>query len=90
MSAPVHANRLVPTTQPAHATMFGLNFLVSIAREIDAAARQQLEDEQRALMARLRALHHRLEAGSIDEDAFDAEESPILDRLAAIKRSLER
>lgn len=70
--------------------MFGIDFLVRIAREIDAAARQQLEDEQRGLMGRLRALHQRLETGAIDDDAFDAEEAPILDRLAAIKRSLER
>lgn len=70
--------------------MFGLGFLIGIAREIDAAARQQLEDEQRALMARLRVLHEQLEAGAIKEDAFDTEETAVLNRLAAIKRSLDR
>ncbi len=68
--------------------MFGTGLLLSVAREIDKAARQQLEVEQAEVMQALRALHLQIERGQISDDEFDQQEERLLARLDSIKRSL--
>jgi len=69
--------------------MFGLGVLVSLFGEIEKAARQEMEVEQQQIMVQLRSLHHALESGEIDDDAFDRREDELLNRLEQIKSTLE-
>ncbi len=55
-----------------------------IARQVAAAARRELLDPAR-IEAALLALEHRLEAGTIDEAGFEAEEAALLEELAEIR-----
>jgi len=66
--------------------MFGFGLLHKVFREIENAARQNIEEEKQQVMARLRALHAQLETGAISEDEFDQAESVQLQRLEQLKR----
>lgn len=69
--------------------MFGTGLLMSVAREIDKAARRQLEDDRDELMRQLRQLHHAIERGEISEEAFETREEQLLDRLEQIRVQLQ-
>jgi hypothetical protein len=56
-----------------------------IARAVANAAMQQQLDPARIESAML-ALERRLEAGEIDESAFETEEAALLEELAEIRR----
>jgi hypothetical protein len=59
-----------------------LRGLIWLARQVAAAAEQEMNDPAR-LEAALLALERRLTAGEIDEAAFEAEEAVLLARLAS-------
>jgi urocanate hydratase len=63
--------------------------LLWFARKIDEAVSQELEKEEEAIKARLKELYLQLEAGQLDEQAFEAQEAVLLDRLDAIAASRE-
>jgi hypothetical protein len=65
---------------PVSGPLSGLGW---IARQIAAAARQQMLDPKRIETALL-LLERRLEDGQIDEAAFEAEEALLLEELAEI------
>jgi hypothetical protein len=58
--------------------------LVWLARQIGQSAVRELLDPARIETA-LRALEQRLEAGEIDEAAFEAEETALLEELAQMR-----
>jgi hypothetical protein len=55
--------------------------LMFILREVAKAASEAQEDERRTVMAELAALHRALDNGEVTEDAFDAAEAKLLERL---------
>mgnify|MGYP001549047384 CR=1 FL=1 len=57
-----------------------------LARKIHEAAERERRDPA-AIRAALAALERRLEAGEIDEDAFEAAEERLLDLLEAAGRA---
>jgi len=61
-----------------------------ILRQVHEAAEKELDQEGERLGAELGELHRRLEAGAIDERAFDAREREILDRLDELRARGER
>lgn len=65
-------------------------FVFWILRQIEEAAENDLDQEGERLSAELGELHRRLEAGAIDERAFDAREAEILDRLDELRARAER
>lgn len=69
--------------------MFGTGLLLRVAREIDKAARAQLEQDRDELMRQLRALHHAIERGELTEEEFEAREEQLLDRLEQIRVQLQ-
>ncbi|MEL6797123.1 MAG: gas vesicle protein GvpG [Planctomycetota bacterium] len=52
-----------------------------LVRELHGAAEREFADERERVMRQLQSLHMKLEAGQIDEAAFDDEEALLLDRL---------
>jgi hypothetical protein len=68
----------LPVTGPVGA-------LTWLARQIAETAMRELLDPARIETA-LRALERRLDAGEIDEAAFEAEESALLEELAEMRR----
>ncbi|MCU0714610.1 MAG: gas vesicle protein GvpG [Pirellula sp.] len=52
-----------------------------IAKEVQKACEQQLENDRAQLMGQLTALHKMLEQGEISEDEFDERESELLEKL---------
>lgn len=61
--------------------------LLWVFDKIHDAAEEQLAGEATAITEQLRQLYRLLETGQITEAEFDAEESPLLDRLEAIRAS---
>jgi hypothetical protein len=68
---------LLPVTGPIGALRW-------IAQQVAGAATQQWLDPAR-IEAALLALERRLEAGEIDEAAFEAEEAKLLEELAELR-----
>ena len=62
--------------------------LKAIISNVKKAAEDDLENEEKEVMAGLTGLHHRLESGEIDEMEFDDLETRCLDRLEAIQNIL--
>jgi hypothetical protein len=62
--------------------------LVAICRKVEEAARQDLESQEKQAMAALGELHRRLETGQTDEQAFDLEETRLLEQIESIGRTL--
>jgi len=58
-----------------------LRGLVFVLKKIDEAVQQEVEVEERAIMADLSALHRALDGGAITEADFDAREQELLRRL---------
>ena len=69
---------------------FPIKSILSIFKEIHKAALQERKDEAAAIRTELAQLYQRLESGELDDDAFDARESELLDRLDLLEtRELE-
>ena len=66
-------------------TLLPVKSILSLFREIYKAAVQEMAEEADSLRAELSQLYQMLEAGAIDEQAFDDRERQILDRLDAIE-----
>jgi Gas vesicle protein G len=64
--------------------LFPVKSLLSLFREIYNAAVQEMAEEADSIRAELGQLYQSLEAGTLDEAAFDAREQQLLDRLDAI------
>ncbi len=56
-------------------------FVLWIVRQVHEAAQKDMDQETERITAELGELHRLLEAGGISEDAFDARERQLLDRL---------
>jgi hypothetical protein len=65
--------------------LFPVKSLLSLFREIYNAAVQEIAEEADGIRAELGELYQRLESGTLDEEAFDARERELLDRLDAIE-----
>jgi hypothetical protein len=61
--------------------MAPVNGLLFVFREVAKAADEARAGDERALMADLAVLHRSLDAGELTEDAFDAQEAKLLERL---------
>jgi hypothetical protein len=66
--------------------MLGTGMLMSVMREIDKAVQGELDNEQDAVLRRLRQLHRSIELNEIDEARFEELETQLLERLETIKR----
>jgi hypothetical protein len=62
--------------------------LTALCRKVEEAARQELENREKATMSALGELHRRLENGQISEAEFDVEETQLLEQLEQLARSL--
>lgn len=62
--------------------------LKAIVENVKKAAEEELRNEEKDIMASLTGLHHRLEAGEIDEKQFDEQETAFLSRLETIQEIL--
>jgi ribonuclease E len=67
--------------------LFPVKSLLSLFREIYNAAVQEIADEADSIRTELGELYQRLETGELDEEAFDARERELLDRLDEIEAS---
>jgi hypothetical protein len=65
--------------------LFPVKSLLSLFREIYNAAVQEIADEADSIRTELGELYQRLETGELDEEAFDARERELLDRLDEIE-----
>ncbi len=65
--------------------LFPVKSILSLFREIYNAAVQEIAEEADSIRAELGQLYQSLEAGTLDEAAFDAREQELLDRLDAIE-----
>ena len=65
------------------APLAGFKFVL---RTIANVADAELADDEEKVMADIRALHARFEAGEVDEAAFRAEEAPLMERWRALRR----
>lgn len=61
--------------------------LMFVLREVAKAAEEEQAGQERATMAELAALHRELESGALTEDAFDAREATLLERLDRMRGS---
>lgn len=59
--------------------------LLFVLQKIDEVVQQEIEAEERAIMADLSALHRALEGGAITESEFDLHEKKLLTRLASLR-----
>jgi len=53
----------------------------AVCKEVQEAARQEIEAGENAVMARLAELHRLLESDKIDEEEFEAREDALLEQL---------
>ena len=60
--------------------------MVVLCQKVHEAAREDLENQEKAILADLSALHQLLESTQIDEAEFDTRETDLLDRLEAVQR----
>jgi hypothetical protein len=65
--------------------LFPVKSLLSLFREIYNAAVQEIAEEADSIRAELGELYKQLEAGTLDEAAFDVREQALLDRLDTIE-----
>jgi hypothetical protein len=65
--------------------LFPVRSILWIFREIYNAADQEMESEADAISAELSELYMMLDTGKITEEAFDAMEKELLDRLDRIQ-----
>ncbi len=57
--------------------------LAAVCQKVHDAAQEDLDSQEKAVMADLAELHHLLDAGQIGDDDFNAREGDLLDRLEA-------
>jgi hypothetical protein len=57
-----------------------------VLRTIADVAENELADDEQKVMADIRALHARYEAGELSEGAFRAEEAPLMERWRVLRR----
>ena len=62
--------------------------LAAVCRKVEEAARQDLENQGKGAMSALGELHRRLEAGQIDENEFDLEETRLLEKIESLAKTL--
>ena len=62
--------------------------LTAVCRKVEEAARESLDNRGKDAMTALAELHRRLEAGQIDEQDFDAQESRLLEEIERIQHLL--
>lgn len=60
-----------------------------LVRELHGAAEREFADERERTLRALQSLHMQLEAGQIDEDEFDEQETALLDRLDELDGIIE-
>jgi hypothetical protein len=65
--------------------LFPARSLLWIFRELNNAARQEMENEAESITSELSDLYMMLETERITEDEFDAREKQLLDRLEMIQ-----
>jgi hypothetical protein len=66
-----------------------LKGLTAVCRQVEEAARQELDDQQKTAIAALSGLHRRLESGQIDEREFDSQEARLLEQIEKIEGILD-
>lgn len=64
--------------------------LLWVVQELQQAAMEERTAEADGLRAELRELYLELEAGRISEEAFDAQEGELLDRLDSVEELLRQ
>jgi hypothetical protein len=62
-----------------------LRGLIFVLKKVDQAVREEVAQDERAIMADLSALHREFDAGAIEEAEFDAREHALLDRLDGLR-----
>ena len=62
--------------------------LAAVCRKVEEAARQDLENQEKATMSALGEIHRQLEAGQIDEKEFDLEETRLLEQIESLAKTL--
>jgi hypothetical protein len=62
--------------------------LAAVCRKVQEAAQQDLENQEKGAMSSLGELHRRLEAGQIDENEFDLEETRLLGKIESLAKML--
>jgi hypothetical protein len=55
--------------------------LMAIGRHIQNTAQEQLEDQEKAIIAELTEIYRMLESGQISDEEFNTREADLLDRL---------
>ena len=65
-----------------------LRGLAAVCRQVQDAARQELDGQHKAALAALAELHKELESGRIEEEEFDVQEARLLEQLESIERTL--
>jgi hypothetical protein len=64
-----------------------LKGLAMICRKVHEAAQEDLEKQEKDIMAALAELHHLMDAGQIGDEDFNVRESSLLDRLEACQEA---
>jgi len=65
--------------------LFPISSIFWILREINHAVNEEIADEAEAITVKLSELYMMLETSQLTEEAFDAEEKKLLDRLDALE-----
>jgi hypothetical protein len=61
--------------------------LAAVCQKVHDAAQEDLQQQEKAVLAELAELYQLLESGRIADDAFDARECGLLDRLEACRKA---
>jgi hypothetical protein len=61
--------------------------VAAICRKVHEAAREDLEQQEKAVLAALAELHQELEAHRIGDEEFDRRECELLDRLDTCRQT---
>jgi len=62
--------------------------LMAIGRHIQETARQDIEAQEKAIVAELTELYRLVESGQIGDEEFNTRESGLLDRLEGVQEAL--
>jgi len=65
-----------------------LKGLAAVCRQVQDAARQELDGQHKATMGALAELHKELESGRIEEEEFDVQEARLLEQIESIEKIL--
>jgi hypothetical protein len=69
--------------------LYPIKGVVSLCKKVDEAAHQDIENQEKNIVASLGELHRRLEMGQIDEATFDIEESTLLEKMDNLAGTLQ-